>query len=371
MRSYLTKGKAAVLFILLIILFSICYSCSSKSSEFIPSKPLSSVFPGENWEKYPNPVAAGYTKDELDNALKYVSHRGTTGLIAVVDGRILVEYGDIEGLFYVASVRKSFLATLYGNYVKSGNIDLNKSLADMNFDDVGGLMDQEKEATVADLLSARSGVYHAASNPGDNLADAPERGSKKHGEYFLYSNWDFNALGTIFEQESGKDIYDALETDICIPIGMQDFNRSIHRRTGDERNSIHLAYHMVFSTRDMARFGHLMLHKGKWDGEQVIPKDWIEKITSVITPYDEMNPDNLRGGKFGYGYLWWIFDGPEAKGPYEGAYTGMGYGGQYITVIPKLNMVVAHKTNLEDNNNKSVSRRQYLKILELIISARK
>lgn len=238
-------------------------------------------------------------------------------------------------------------------------------------DDTGGLSDQEKEATVADLLGARSGIYHAASNSGDNLADAPERGSKKHGEYFLYSNWDFNALGTIFEQGAEKSIYDALEQDISIPIGMQDFDRSTHSRSGHSSKSIHLAYHMTFSTRDMARFGHLMLHKGNWNGKQVIPEDWAEKITSVVTPYDEMNPENLRGGKFGYGYLWWLFDGPEAKGVYEGAYSGMGYGGQYITVIPKLNMVVAHKTNFGDNGNKFVKRSQYLKIVEMVIDAKK
>ena len=81
-----------------------------------------------------------------------------------VDGKILFEHGDIKDLFYIASVRKSFLAALYGNYVNNGKIDLNKSLADLNIDDIGGLSDQEKEATIADLLGARSGVYHQASN---------------------------------------------------------------------------------------------------------------------------------------------------------------------------------------------------------------
>ena len=70
------------------------------------------------------------------------------------------------------------------------------------------------EATIADLLGARSGVYHEASNSGDNLADAPPRGSQKHGTYFLYSNWDFNALGTIFEQFTGGSIYDALQREL-------------------------------------------------------------------------------------------------------------------------------------------------------------
>ncbi len=49
----------------------------------------------------------------------------------------------------------------------------------------------------------------------------------------LYSNWDFNALGGAFEIMTKRDIYDALESDLARPIGMQDFDRSIHRKTGD------------------------------------------------------------------------------------------------------------------------------------------
>ena len=55
---------------------------------------------------------------------------------------------------------------------------------------------------VEHLLSARSGVYHPASNGGDDLASAPPRGSQAPGAYYLYSNWDFNVAGAIFEQFS-------------------------------------------------------------------------------------------------------------------------------------------------------------------------
>ena len=183
--------------------------------------------------------------------------------MAVVGGRALYEYGDLTTVSYLASVRKSVLAMLFGKYVANGTIKLNKTLADLKIDDIGGLLPIERTATVADLLGARSGVYHEASNPGDNLADAPPRGSQKPGTYFLYSNWDFNALGTIFEQETGQNIYDALEKDIVRPIGMRDFDRARTSRTGDATRSQHLAYHMNFSTRDMARIGYVMLRNGR------------------------------------------------------------------------------------------------------------
>ena len=50
-------------------------------------------------------------------------------------------------------------------------------------------------------------------------------------------------------------------------------------------------------------------------------------------------------GYFGYGYMWWVWDGPKAIGPFEGAYTARGAWGQYITVFPKLDLVLAHKTH--------------------------
>lgn len=112
----------------------------------------------------------------------------------VVDrGRVVFTYGDIEELSYLASVRKSILAMLYGYWVNNGAIDLDATMAELGVDDVGGLLPIERRARVEHLITARSGVYHPASNSGDNLADAPERGSQEPGAYMLYSNWDFNA----------------------------------------------------------------------------------------------------------------------------------------------------------------------------------
>jgi CubicO group peptidase (beta-lactamase class C family) len=292
----------------------------------------------------------------------------TTAFVAVTGGRILAEYGDTTHLSYIASVRKSVLAMLFGNDVTAGTIRLDKTLKTLQITDHGGLSDQELEATVADLLAARSGVYHVASYSGDDLANAPPRNSQKHGTYYLYSNWDFNALGTIFEQETGRNIYDALESDLARPIGMQDFRRDLQQKEGDLTKSMHAAYPMWFSTRDMARIGYLMLRDGNWAGKQIVPRDWARRIVSVVTPVTEMNPAARRAGPFGYGYLWWVFDGEHAKGLYEGAYQGNGAGGQYITVVPKLDLVVAHKTDFR-GGKPTVSTKEYLSLLDGIIGA--
>ncbi|MFC1561513.1 serine hydrolase domain-containing protein [candidate division KSB1 bacterium] len=357
----ITKPFRSVFYVVpLVIVLSILFSCGERAEY---------VYPGLEWERIADPVSVGFSGDGLEAVRAHVDTLPSTGLVVVVGGRILFENGDIADRSYIASVRKSVLAMLYGNYVEDGTIDLSKTLADLEMTDHGGLSDQEREATISDLLGARSGVYHPASNSGDNLADAPPRYSQKHGEYFLYSNWDFNALGFIFEQETGRIIYDALQTDLVDRTGMQDYDRSTHRKSGNLERSLYPAYHMNLSARDLARLGLLMLRGGKWNDEQVVPETWTQRISSVVTPLEDMNPEGMKSGRLGYGYLWWIFDGPEAVGPYEGAYTGIGAGGQYLTVLPKLDMVITHK-NDRSQNRQSLSRGQYYSILEKVLDAR-
>jgi CubicO group peptidase (beta-lactamase class C family) len=353
---------------LLALLVASCASTPPASTaSSAAARPVASVFPGADWERIEDVSSVGYCADKLALVSDRAKQLSTTAMMAAVGGRTLYEYGDLTTVSYLASVRKSVLAMLYGKYVANGTINLDKTLTDLKLDDVGGLLPIEKTATVRDLLGARSGVYHEASNPGDNLADAPPRGSQKPGTYFLYSNWDFNALGTIFEQETGQNLYDALEKDIVRPIAMRDFDRSTHRRTGDASRSQHLAYHMNFSTRDMARVGYVMLRNGEWNGHPIVPRDWARRISTIVTPVAEMNPSRLRQGPFGYSYLWWIWDGTANRGAFEGAYTGQGAFGQYITVLPKLDMVVAHKTVPGDQRNVSWS--EYYSLLTLIVSA--
>lgn len=274
----------------------------------------------------------------------------------------------MEELSYLASVRKSLLAMLYGEWVERGVIDLDTTLEELGVDDVGGLLPIEKQATIDHLVTARSGVYHPASNGGDNLSEAPPRGSQTPGEYMLYSNWDFNAAGAVFEQLTGRSLYDEFQAQIAIPLDFEHWDRSVHQKSGNLSVSRNPAYHFHLSTLDMARVGHLMLNEGEWDGEQVISADWARRIVSVVTPLEEMNPVRRRDGYFGYGYMWWVWDGPGAVGPFEGAYTGRGAIGQWITVLPALDLVVAHKTN--SVYGRTTSWESWQRIMEMLVEAR-
>lgn len=329
------------------------------------------VFPGTEWERLRGTALTGHgwDVDRLETLEDFLrDSANTTGLVVVDRGRVVVDYGDTEELSYLASVRKSILAMLYGFWVEHGIIDLDATMTDLGVDDVGGLLPIERQATVDHLITARSGVYHPASNGGDNLADAPDRGSQEPGTYMLYSNWDFNAAGAVFEQLTGRDLYDEAQAQLVTPLEFQDWDRSMQRKSGNLQVSRNPAYHFWISTRDMARIGHLMLNEGLWNGREVISPDWARRIVSVVTPLEEMNPVERRDGYFGYGYMWWVFDGPRAVGPFEGAYTARGAWGQWITVFPSIDVVLAHKTN--SAYGRTTSWASWHRMIELLFDAK-
>lgn len=82
--------------------------------------------------------------------------------------------------------------------------------------------------------------------------------------------------------------------------------------------------------RDMARFGTLFLNEGQWDGTQILPKAWVQASTTKQVATDE--------GDAGYGYFWWTRNFTKESRPVP-TYYAWGYGGQYIFVVPEINMV--------------------------------
>ena len=191
----------------------------------------------------------------------------------------------------------------------------------------------------------------------------PKRGSHKPGTFWYYNNWDFNALGTIFDHETGeKDIYNAFKKRIADPIGMQDFTIDNLSYTYERQFSRHAYYAFRISARDLARFGQLFLQKGEWQGNQIIPNEWVEESTQV---------HSKTGGKgtySGYGYMWWL----TAKGYKEvkkGSYAASGYGGHTLEVLPHINTVVVFRINTDDPNIKLTNGEQVDMLLSKVLKA--
>jgi len=299
------------------------------------------------WEDVASYEAAGYSADGLAAVTALAEAGNTQSMMVIVGGRVLYRYGDLTEISYIASVRKSVLAMLYGPAVGDGRIDISRTVADLGIDDIGGLTEQEKTATIEDIISARSGVYHLPSNGSGNTIDIPPRDAHVPGTFFYYNNWDFNVAGYIYETLSGNNIYDAMSAQIAVPIGMQDFDLEAQRdgRGGNLEQSLFPAYHMYFSTRDLARIGQLMLNKGRWGEDELFDAEWLNEITSFHTVQEDMYLDDDNDGEFGYGYMWWVMDQANNPPEYKGAYAGRGHFGQYLIVVPELDMVISHKTS--------------------------
>lgn len=305
-------------------------------------------FEGEPFEKHMTLDKTGFTQKRLDSLTNFLKNNlETTGMLILKDGKILYEYGDIEEVSYIASCRKSVLSILYGKYVEDGTIDLNQTIGEIGIEEDKGLLEIEKSATVNHILNSRSGVFLEPVNAGYDEDNILERGSVKPGEYYVYNNWDFNVAGGILEINSGKSIYKELEEQLAVPLGFQDWNINNQKKKYKKSKSRYPAYHIYISTRDMAKIGQLMLNKGQWNGEQIVSKKWIEQITTTVTPAKTVNERYGRNDsspfQFSYGYMWWLIDNFKNHPDFEGAYSASGWGGQFITVIPKLNIVVAHK----------------------------
>lgn len=279
----------------------------------------------------------------------------TTCLLAIKDGRTVYEYGDPTEVSYLASARKPILSLLYGRPVTDGVINLKSTLEDLGIDDVQGLLPRERRATVQDLLTGRSGVYHPAASPTGAEALLPERGTVEPGTEFHYTSWDANVLGTIYEQQTGRRVFDAVAKDLAEPLGFQDFDPARQRLLGRPEISRHLAHHLFLSGRDLARIGLLVLERGRG----LVPEQWL---TESMTPYAK-----------NYGYQWWLRQLPQGQ-----AFMAIGNFGQFLVGIPDRNLVVVHRVAVPDevviarNDGadvaiEGVDHRQFAQIVQLVL----
>jgi len=322
------------------------------------------IFPGSEWVRWPTPEAAGWSSSKLQSAQEHAVMLKTAAVMIVQGGRIVDDWGETRRPFKCHSMRKSILSALYGRHVASGKIRRSSTLGELGIDDnAPSLSVTEKQATIVDLLKARSGVYHPALYETKGMAaKRPRRGSHLPGTFWYYNNWDFNALGTIFRKQTGRGIYREFESRLAKPLGMQDFDREKHTGYVTGADSIHAAYPFQLSARDLARFGLLFARGGRWGEHQVIPHDWVEESTR---PYSSTE----RGG--GYGYMWWV----AANGKFypnvilpDGAFSASGYRGHKLLVVPQWDLVIVHRINTFEKKG-SVSSAGFGRLVSLILAA--
>ena len=182
------------------------------------------------------------------------------------------------------------------------------------------------------------------------------------------NNWDFNALGTIFERCTGRSVFAALAEDLAAPLGFDDFDPGLQRLLGRPDVSEHLAHHFFLSARDLGRLGAMMLQNGRWDGRQVIPASWVAESTSIQV-------DRGAGVQLDYGYLWWL---PRLLG--HGSFLAIGNFGQFLLCRPPglvivhlravpEDIVLARSQGTQPASIDSVTPQQFMKVVRAVLAA--
>jgi CubicO group peptidase (beta-lactamase class C family) len=321
-----------------------------------------SVFPGEHWDTLDAPASVGWDVEKLAEARGTARGAGSTAMMVIHRGRVVTSYGRPERISVVASVRKSLLSALYGIHVAAGTIDTSTTLAELGIDDwEPALTAEEKRATIGDLLRSRSGIYHPAASTTDwERSQKPPRGSHTPGTYWSYNNWDFNTLGTIFEQLVGRSLFVDFKERIADEIGMQDYKPE-HGRYIGQYYSKHLAYHFHMSARDLARFGLLYLHGGSWNGKQIVPSVWVAEST---------RRHSWTSSGLGYGYMWWVgLTKPFRTVAEEHSFAAKGYRGQLVHVFPDLDLIFVHRYAASSDEDTGIPERTILEMLNLVLEA--
>jgi CubicO group peptidase (beta-lactamase class C family) len=151
------------------------------------------------------------------------------------------------------------------------------------------------------------------------------RMAEKPGSRWNYNGGASHLLSAIIQETTGITALEFAEEHLFGPLGISEVLWS-----SDPQGRSYGASYLRMMPRDMAKFGYLYLNEGMWDGKQVVPAGWIKASTVNHSPTPQIY----------YGYQWWIM-------PWAGYYSAVGARGQYITVLPELDMVVVFTGDLD------------------------
>ncbi len=306
--------------------------------------PLPPVELAEAWREGP-PASEGFRSREVEDA---ISAAGAIprmmSLLVVRNGTLVVEEyfrgNHADSLNDLRSVTKSVVSTLTGVSIQAGYLTgLDQTLGEI-LPDAPFHYPEQRAISIRHLLTMSSGLdWFERGAVGYNdwilSEDRIEYLLSKRilappGSTFNYNSAAVHLLGVVLEQASGMPLPDLADDLLFGPIGIP---RSRWEPLGPHHNG---GAGIDLRPRDLARIGQLFLQNG-WSGErQILSESWIRQATAPVFSW-RVNYGALRA--VSYGFLWWTEDSP-----WGGAYMAWGFGGQFLFVLPALNMVVVATT---------------------------
>lgn len=297
---------------------------------------------------YSLPASFSYSGRSYDTQA-FLAETATTGLLIVQHDAILLERYErghsASGRHIAWSVSKSVVSALFGIALERGHIrDIMQPVTDYLPELEGSGYDG---VPIKHVLQMSSGVrfnedYGDPSSDINRMGRVMAMGStllefaatltreRQPGTLQHYVSVDTQVLGTILVRATGKNLSTLTSEWLWQRLGMESDAYWTVDGSGME---------MAFgglnaSLRDYARFGRLYLNRGSWNGNQVVPRDWVDASVTPDAPHLMPGPKPGTTSEMGYGYQWWI------PADWDGDFMALGVYNQMIYVDPKHDLIV-------------------------------
>lgn len=279
----------------------------------------------------------------------WIKARSVTALVVLKDGEIVYENyfkgTTAQDKRISWSVAKSYLSALVGILLDEGVIaSLDDPVTKYAPKLIGGAYDG---ATLRHVLNMASGVTFdedyldqssdinrmgrvlALGGEMDDFAADLTETYEAPGVVYQYVSIDTHVVGMVVRGATGRSVADLLSEKVIAPLGLEHTPYYLTDGVG----TAFVLGGLNMTTRDYARFGQMFLQNGVWQGQQIVPADWVAASTVASAP--------TAVGAIGYGFQWWI-----PAGAPKGVFMARGIYGQYIYIDQQRGVVIA--TNAAD-----------------------
>lgn len=340
----MTKIFLSILSIFLFI------SCSTETNSN-PTTTENLYFPpltGTNWETK-SISDLGWKQEAVQPLLDYLELKHSKSFMILVNGRIVMEnYFNGHSAttnWYWASAGKTLTSTLTGIAEQEGFININNKVSDyIGTAWTSETLAKENLITCKHLLTMTSGIEDIAN--GDDVSPSKLTYKADAGTRWAYHNV-YVKLQDVIAQVTGQSWSNYFNSRLRDKIGMNGVWLTL------DNNIVYYS-----TSRSMARFGLLMLNKGKWENTTILNEAFFNSATTTS--------QNIN---LSYGYLWWLngkssYHLPQSQLQFSGSiipnapndmFMALGKNDQKIYVIPSKKMVVIRMGDAADNVNLALS----------------
>lgn len=315
------------------------------------SAPARDYWPTEGW-RTAAPADLGVDPAALDAMSAHLTeHYPHFNSLLVVRGGYLLHEDYRNGatpddLHNVKSVTKSVLSALVGIALDTGDLaSIHEPIGAFFTGHFASIADRAKRAiTLEDLLTMRSGLaWNEWAGTTIQMTASPdwvrfvlERPlAHPPGERFSYSTGDTQLIAAALQQATGMTLLEYADLYLFGPLGI-----TTRRWAADPQGVTVGGSELALRAQDLAKLGLLYLSLGGWDGAEIVPADWVRASTEpriTVVPQDASERPPVC-----YGYLWWLR--PQQR---LGSFMAVGHGGQFVYVLPDLDLCVVMTADLK------------------------